>query len=256
MLSQWLNVRYWTSVVLWMLLLITDTSSSKKPIKNNGKCSYNIIIHEVDSAVKCPNKRYYHEQEESVKSKLPWLLSDEPQPSKNAITTSRFTHDAYRLGLEDLIKRVGSLETKLYAEMAENRELKNTLLLQEQSMRKMDRYVQQNLARNVTQLGHDIRHVTTTMVRHAQHYRSLDAKLSEVMLDVAEVNHYLATAEERERGEGPGLTGRGSVGHPVATSHVTTQKDIAVQAISLLQDGCAVPSNATKFTGNMNILST
>ena len=255
---------YWASI---LVLLITqpDISLSKKS-SNRGKCSYNIVIHEVDSAVKCPKVTDDgYDEQKKVKSKLPWLLADEPDTKSNEVVVSRFSHHAYRLGLEDLVKRVGSLETKLYAEMAENRELKNTLLLQEQSIRKMDRYVHQSLARNLTQIGHDIRHVTSTMTRHAQHYRSLDTKLSEVMLDVAEVNHYLANAEERERerriGGAPGgisgrvLAGRGNVGYHDDGGGSTTQKDITVQSPSLMRNGCAVDSNSTKFRGKLIAVS-
>ena len=195
----------WSSIVL---LLTTFPVLSCGGKHHHSKCTYNLIIHEVDSAVKCPKIQYggnggrrdYWANTNNVAVQMDESLTPPPiiQPPSPPRATSRFMHHAYRLGLEDLVKRVGTLETKLYAEMAENRELKNTMLLQEQWLKKVERYMHNTVVHNLTRLGNDVRAVSSEMDRHSTHYRSLDSKLSEVMLDVAEVNNYLA--EGRHRG--------------------------------------------------------
>lgn len=176
-----------------LLLLLPITADPSETTTTPTKCEYSLVIQEPGD---CPQ-----------------------------LTTSR-RRMAYLRGVEELVERVGQLETKLYAEVAHNRQLQTSVLLHEHWLQKTDRTVQAILQRNLTVVAGEVEQLVASLERQADRYRSVDTKLSEVMLDVAELR--LARQQKQS-------------GAPQKTKH------IAVQATSQLRQGCA--RNGTKFKG-------
>lgn len=174
------------------------------------KCMYSFVVNELDSA-KCPlllQHMYGYQREQ--------------QSSFRGGGRSNAHYDA-------LLKRVETIEKKMFQEASENREIETSLEQQQQLLKSTQISVIRQQA-NITDLLKTVNDVTHGVKKTRTYYKDLDAKLAGVIMDLAEVGERLRKTDKAGR--------LGSL----------SDKHIPVQSAPL-SNACGLSQNATKFRG-------
>ena len=170
------------------------------------KCMYSFIVNELDSA-KCPlllQHMYGYQQEQA----------------------SHRNEAKYG----DVVKRLDSLEMKIYAELNENRNIKKNLDNQEKVLKTAQASMETQQV-NITNVLKSVTDLTLAMRKQRNYYKDLDAKLAGVIMDVAEVGDHMRKADTK----------------PGRLSNLM-DKHIPVKSAALTNT-CGLSKNATKFRG-------
>lgn len=88
-----------------------------------------------------------------------------------------------------LAHRVNSLETKMFEEKIHNLELKTTLAAQREQLAAMDKEIK-GYTWNASSVESAIHEMHETVSKQRDHVKSVEAKLSALMLDLDEVSFY------------------------------------------------------------------
>ncbi len=137
-------------------------------------CMYSFIVNELDSS-KCPLllQQMQNMQNEQPKDKYRQEMNDEDY--KN---------------LEELSSRMETLETKLYQEIAENRNIEKDILQQDTLVKRTEQVMKYH-QHNITMLMSAVRRLEITLGKQKVYWKNVDNKLAGVMLDVIEINNRL-----------------------------------------------------------------
>lgn len=218
--SLWLRLPL-ALALLYIILLATihPTCLAREATVQGKQCSYTVVVHEVSDSAKCPalfrprhrrHKTYSRPRLPKVSDKL---VADEASSQVN---------------IRDLVNKMHNVEVKLFDEIVKNRELNTTLTRHEIYLRKAEELMLE-YKKNFTNLFRTLMFMEQKLQRQREINRDLDHKLSNVMIDVAEVNYVL---EKKVPNENSNLE----------------SKEVEVQAVSKVRS-CGVTDDKARFAG-------
>lgn len=171
-------------------------------------------------------------------------VQDEGRPSENEHTKNLGSRESpkfskggifqttFLASMEDLHSKVASLESTVLEEMVSNRELRTTIMLQEQLIKRLN-YSMTSRGDAYKRLEFEFGELRDSSSRQREYQRSIDNKLAGVMLDVAEVNNMLSEKTDQRK-----------------IRKELENKMIAVESASE-KSQCSVPPNVTRYKGKV-----
>ena len=211
------------------------------------RCRYTFVINEMDTS-DCPTVSSSHEQrsrsvnENSHHDRQSSVDMQQSQPSDSVVWS--LSQQAYLNSLQGLQHDLKQLEDSIQRQKDFTHKLEYRILLQDQRLTKQEHGSQLTWA-NFTGLTDQMRRLTETLEWQKDQQRSLDRKVSGLMLDMAELTAQMAeqTQLATSSHDGVGLAGQGY--KPGKARH---HKRLYVESTSQIT-ACQHLPNATKFHG-------